>query len=232
MFDYIQGEIVDIISVSNRVKLFYWRPEKDLAYAFIPGQFTIVSFPEIEGNMPHRSYSIAGIQDKCVELCISFKEGGAATNILWNKKVGDLLELTEAKGEFVLKESPTKEVCFIATGTGIAPFKPMIAELLEMSNCPEIYLVYGNRTQADIIYHNLWEQLNKEYANFHYLPVLSQEDQAVRKGYVHPYYMDLFADGRDAQFYLCGWDEMLKESRRNLKTLGYNRKQYFIESYN
>jgi ferredoxin-NADP reductase len=232
MHQYISGKIVAIDTITQMVKLFYWQPDNDELYDFVPGQFSIIRFPEIKDTMPYRSYSIAGIKNNCVEFCVSHKEGGKATNLLWSKTVGDSLEITEAKGDFVLKEPLGKEICFIATGTGIAPFKPMIADLLLLEDPPEIYLVYGNRTKDDIIYHQYWQELANQYPNFNYIPVLSREKWDQDTGYVHPIYQNLFNDGRTAQFYLCGWDEMLKEARRNLKSLGYNRKQYFIESYN
>ena len=96
-------------------------------------------------------------------------------------------------------------------------------------------MIYGNRIESDILYHQEFLKLAEEHANFEYLPVLSRlngiEISGVRKGYVHPYYLDIFKDGRMAQFYICGWSEMIKDARNNLKALGYNRKQYFIESY-
>ena len=124
-----------------------------------------------------------------------------------------------------------KDVYFIATGTGIAPFKPMIKEALKERN-HQIHLIFGNRTEADIIYHKHWQSLRKEFPNFSYTPVLSQSNWDGAKGYVHPIYQKLFEEGQAAHFYLCGWQDMIKEARKNLKILGHTRKQYFIESYN
>ena len=142
-----------------------------------------------------------------------------------------MLEITTAKGEFVLQENQDLEVCFIATGTGIAPFRPMIEQLLSNTQ-KNVFLIYGNRKKEDILYHQEWLDLEQEYANFKYIPVLSKENWDGKLGYVHAIYQTIFADGRNAQFYICGWSEMIKEARNNLKALGYNRKQYFIEAYN
>ena len=231
MHHYIAGNIVDIINVTDRIKLFYWKP-KQAQYTFIPGQFAIIHFPEIKSSMPYRSYSIAGLENNIVSFCISLKDGGAATEILWQKKIGNYLEITEAKGDFYLRNPMAKEVYFIATGTGIAPFKPMIAQALEINPLQSIHLIFGNRKEEDIIYHQTWLELEKEYDNIKYTPVLSQSNWAGAKGYVHPIYQNLFEQGQAAHFYLCGWQEMIKEARSNLKSMGHTRKQYFIESYN
>lgn len=231
MHDYIQGYIHEINELSPRVKQIKWKPKVDRLYPFVPGQFSIIHFPKINGNMPYRSYSIAGVQEgNIVEFCISYKEGGAATALLWEMKEGDLLEITEAKGEFTLREPFAKRIIFIATGTGIAPFKPMITELLKQSHA-NIDLVYGNRYLEDILYHDFWNTLERETAQFNYHPILSREIIENRKGYVHEIYPHLIDSDEKTQFYICGWNQMIKETRKNLKAMGYSRKEYFIESY-
>jgi len=131
----------------------------------------------------------------------------------------------------VLRENLEEEICFIATGTGIAPLRPMLIFLLKNGFSGKIFLIYGNRNENDILYNTEFVNLTEKYPNFEFMPVLSQSNWNGHKGYVHPYYQDIFKDGRAAQFYICGWSEMIRETRHNLKALGYTRKQYFIESY-
>jgi len=233
MHQYIPGKIVNIINQTPRVKRFFWQPD-DIAkyYSFVPGQFAIIHFPDLPGTMPYRSYSIAGIARNTIEFCISLKEEGEATALLWNMNIGDALEITEAKGDFILKKPIEQKVCFIATGTGIAPFIPMINHII--ANYPEVIidLIYGNRIQEDILYHAHWKNLAKNKKQFNYFPVLSRESWNGLIGHVHQVYLKRYHNGPNAHFYICGWKEMISETRKNLKTLGYNRKQYFIESYN
>lgn len=233
MHQYIPGKIVNIISQTPRVKQFFWQPEDNsVAYTFVPGQFAIIHFPKLTGTMPYRSYSIAGMERNTLEFCISLKEEGEATALLWNMEIGDALEITEAKGDFILKEPVEQNVCFIATGTGIAPFIPMINELLAEYPEVKIDLIYGNRIQEDILYHRHWLSLAKSMNQFSYYPVLSREHWNGLMGHVHQVYLKRYNAGQHAHFYICGWKEMISETRKNLKALGYNRKQYFIESYN
>jgi len=234
MHQYISGKLVDIITLTPGLKLFYWKADDDakVDYSFIPGQFAIIHFPALGGSMPYRSYSIAGKKGNVIEFCISLKEDGAATTLLWGMKKGDPLSITEAKGDFILRQPAENEVCFIATGTGVAPFKPMIAQLLLSDPKVHVKLVFGNRYTKDILYHDHWNELALNHPNFSYYPVLSREEWNGSTGYVHECYLPMFKHAPLAQFYICGWKEMISETRRNLKSLGYNRKQYFIESYN
>ena len=52
-----------------------------------------------------------------------------------------------------------------------------------------------------------------------------------KSGYVHAVYEELFSDKRPANFYICGWADMLHEARERLKNMGYDRKQVRFESY-
>ena len=53
------------------------------------------------------------------------------------------------------------------------------------------------------------------------------------RGYVHDQYLDLIKSNKlkDPIFYLCGWRDMIKEARGNLKELGYDSKKIKLEIY-
>jgi NAD(P)H-flavin reductase len=139
----------------------------------------------------------------------------------------------QARGGFILRETEGKDVVFICTGTGVAPFRCMLFQLLPaLRPGQKVYLIFGNRREKDLIYHSDFLAWEKQYSGFQYIPVLSRENYKDRAaGYVHGIYQNLFADGRDAWFYVCGWEAMCRDARQNLKDLGYNRRQYFFEQY-
>ncbi len=184
-------------------------------------------------NGTERSYSIASLNavNTEFELCIVLNPTGIATPVLWQMKPGDELDFDGPLGQFVLHEPVPCDFAFICTGTGVAPFRPMIQELLKGRVRRQIFLIFGCRTQADLLYRSEFEAWQQEHSGFQYIPVLSREFWDGRKGYVHSVYEELFADGRDARFYVCGWQAMCKEARMRLKQLGYNRRQYFFEEY-
>ncbi|MBL0339452.1 MAG: hypothetical protein IPP71_00115 [Bacteroidetes bacterium] len=96
-----------------------------------------------------------------------------------------------------------------------------------------IYMVFGNRWEKDILYRKEFESLEKEMDNFTFIPVLSRENAGWegRNGYVHAVYEEIFADKRPAKFYICGWADMLKEARQRLEAMGYDKKSIKFESY-
>jgi CDP-4-dehydro-6-deoxyglucose reductase len=218
-----------IIQETVSVRRFFLKTPEDTVFKFQPGQFITLRMEGFE-----RSYSIAGPPnlDGEIELCIVLNPQGKVTPALWQLKPGDELEISEALGSMVLPETVDKDLCFICTGTGVAPFRSMIGYLLNREELQhDIYLIFGNRYSADILYKDEFEEWAKKWDKFHFIPVLSREEGVYQSGYVHKVYESLFANSRNAHFYVCGWEAMCREARQRLKALGYNRKQYTFEQY-
>ncbi len=225
----MQATITDIINETPSVRRFFLQTGDLTVFDFKPGQFVTLKLPDAT----ERSYSIASLNggNNAFELCIVLNPEGKATPVLWQMKPGDTLEFDGPLGQFILHEPAPCDYAFVCTGTGVAPFRPMIQELLKSGVQRQIYLIFGGRNQVDLLYRKEFEAWQEQYPGFHYIPVLSRELWEGRKGYVHAVYEELFADGRDARFYVCGWQAMCKEARMRLKQLGYNRRQYFFEEY-
>lgn len=229
---YHTATIEDIKVHNPTVKSFFIRYDEDLPYQ--SGQFVIIDFGQLNHPYSTRSYSIADIhQGNLIELCVVLKLGGAATPILFDQKIGETLKVSNPQGRFVLPELiEDKTYGFICTGTGVAPFRAMIKDLLLLRNCTSpIYLFFGCRTEEDILYRSEFEALAKEFSNFKYIPVLSRQYWNGASGYVHEHYKPIFENKPNAIIYLCGWTEMIKQTRDNLKSFGYSRTEIKVEFY-
>lgn len=230
----MEYQIAEIIQESPNVRRFLLRAENPFEEPFKAGQFIVLQAEIDPFGMVQRSYSIASItpDTQYFELCIVKKEDGQFSPWLFEQTVGTWIVGSEPQGSFVFDASFERQKhVFIATGTGVAPFRSMIHEALKLQETP-VYLIFGNRFSADILYHQYWLQLEKDNELFHYHPVLSREEQSfAHYGYVHPVYQKILEQTSEAQVYVCGWKDMLQEARRNLKQLGFNRKQYHFEQY-
>ena len=96
-----------------------------------------------------------------------------------------------------------------------------------------IFLIFGTRTSNDLLCVNEINTLVNNLKNLKYIPVLSRENWSGKKGYVHDQYLDIInkTDLNNPIFYLCGWRDMIKEARTNLKELGYDSKSRKVEIY-
>jgi len=102
---------------------------------------------------------------------------GVCSNYLCDRKVGDKVKLSGPNGKrFVLPARfDEHEYIFIATGTGIAPFRGMVTELLHSGCQSRVSLLMGAPYETDLLYHQQFLQLARDHPNFRYIPAVSRE---------------------------------------------------------
>lgn len=236
-YEFIECTLTDIKQVSDQVRLFSIKFPDDYPFHFRAGQFIMLNLP-LESKNSNRAYSIASPPhtDNRIELVISLKPAGKGTHYLWEKiHVGSKILVTKKPlGKYSLPDNPDRELCFISTGTGIAPLRSMLLSIYD-SGIPQhkITLITGYRYEKDILFRQEFEDLEKLHPEFTFIPVLSRENPGWtgRTGYVHSGYEELFQDKRAAYFYLCGWKEMIKEARQRLQIMGYEKQFIRYETY-
>lgn len=233
---WYEAELVKMEEVNKTVRRFWVKPKEKVE--FEPGQFVTMDLPISEKRLKRwRSYSIASLPgDDLLEFIIVNLEGGLGTSYLFQEfKIGDQLKFKGPSGTFVSPKSPDFDIVMICTGTGVAPFRPMLYNLLVDQKIERnIHLIFGTRHLEGVLYQKEFEKLASEYKNFSYDICLSREDiEGTHKGYVHDVYMGKYHEKReDLKFYLCGWSVMIDEAVLNLfKTLGYDRSQIIYELY-
>ncbi len=235
-YKYFPCVITDIVTETDLVKRFFFKVPDEVPFTFKPGQFIMLNLP-IESKYTNRSYSIASppLKDNTFELAIVLNPKGLGTPFLWeNTNKGATIEVSKPLGKFTLQQPIEEDLCFIGTGTGIAPLRSMILHIIN-NNIPykNIYLIFGNRWEKDILYRKELDELASNNPDFHFIPVLSRDNPgwSGKKGYVHAVYEELFADKRSATFYLCGWRDMLHDARKKIEEMGYDKKKIKFESY-
>jgi len=206
-------------------------------FGFVPGQW--LSFKQLkpDGEEITRAYSIASppAQSNRFALCLNRVQDGFMSNFLCDMKEGDEIQCQGPFGDFILRP-PLRDTVFIATGTGIAPFRSMLHWLLEdeaRHQGKNFWLVFGSRYKKDIYYHEEFSRLATEQSNFHYLPTLSRggPDWQGLRGYVQEHVAQIVHGRTDMQAYICGLDKMVSANRLLLKSLGWDRKSIHYEKY-
>lgn len=139
---------------------------------------------------------------------------GVCSNYLADLQPGDMVKMTGPSGRrFLLPENAHDfNFVFFATGTGIAPYRGMIKELLDQGFDNEIILVFGCAYRTDLLYADYFESLDKEHDNFHYLPRISREDRRIdgSKKYVQTTLwddaelLDPIMEQENTLMYICG----------------------------
>lgn len=102
---------------------------------------------------------------------------GVASNYLCDRKPGDEIRITGPAGKrFVLPaDVNAHDYLFIATGTGIAPYRGMLLDLVNAGCTSRITLIMGSPYSTDLIYHDFFLGLAEQHRNFTYLTAISRE---------------------------------------------------------
>ena len=233
--------VTKIIQETTTTKRFWLALSTGIVFDFTPGQFVTLDLPIHEQkNKRWRSYSIASAPNGTneFELVIVHLDGGAGTTYLFNEvTVGTVIKLRGPQGVFVLPQAIETDLYFICTGTGVAPFRSMILDMHQKKTPHQnIHLLFGCRQYTDCLYGHEFKALEAVEANFYYHPSFSRETEireGARQGYVHATYKKLLDEGasKDAQFYICGWKDMVDEARTTLAELGIPKNQIHFELY-
>ena len=236
MLEWQIGKVVNIIDETPITRRFFIETQSKENFIFLPGQFVTLDLPIHEKkNKRWRSYSIASPPDESnlFELVIVLVEDGSGTNYLFkNIKPGDELTFRGPAGVFTLPHHLENDYYMVCTGTGIAPFRSMLQYIYRHQiPAKHIHLIYGTRTKQDLLYYKEMTELDKIMPNFSYHPILSRENWEGLTGYVHDVYKQLIDEKRDAHFLLCGWKNMIDDTRHNLAEMGFDKSQIHFELY-
>jgi len=204
--------------------------------SFTPGQFVSVIEP-LNGKEITRPYSIASPHwGNRFALCLNRVTEGLVSNYLFKLSPGDEVDINEPLGYFTLRH-PGRRAVFIATGTGIAPFRSMLLHHLPRTQ-PQITLLFGARFEHGLLYRSEFETLAKEYPSFRFLPTITRpaESWNQRTGRVQAHLDEALAlhtpeEIFNVDVYVCGLKEMVDNLRRELKLRGFDRKQIIYEKY-
>ncbi len=200
--------------------------------AFVPGQFLSLT-AEIEGEEITRAYSIASPPGgHTFALCANEVHDGRFSPWLFSLAPGDEIDFKGPYGAFILRR-PVSDSLFVATGTGIAPFRSMIHSRLREHPDRQFTLIFGVRHEHGLLYHDEFLAAAHEFPNFAYHPTLTRPTDSWhgRQGRVQQHLFEFLGDRRDVDVYICGLREMVDDVRAKLKESGLDRKRIIYEKY-
>jgi ferredoxin-NADP reductase len=252
-FQTLTARLLRSVPLSESTKHLEFEVNGVTRFGFVPGQWLSIKATTPEGEEITRAYSIASPpENRRVALCLNRVHEGFMSNHLCSLAEGAEISFQGPFGNFIL-HPPMRDTIFIATGTGIAPFRSMLRWLLadpERHEGRELWLLFGARTEKDLYYRDELEQLAAAHQNFHFLPTLSRApaEWPGLRGYVQEHVKRIISDrnqddrnkddrNTDARnkdemhAYICGLDKMVSANRELLKTLGWDRTSIRYEKY-
>jgi len=137
--------------------LFSFTCTRDAGLRFENGQFVMIGLRQPNGKPLMRAYSIASPNwSETLEFFSIKVPNGALTSQLQHIKIGDeILISKKPTGTLVLDDlNPGKNVYFLSTGTGLAPFMSLIQDPQSYENFEKVILIHGVRFVSELAYYD------------------------------------------------------------------------------
>ena len=210
------------------MQMFLKLPAKE-TFRFKAGQY--IEF--IMGDGSRRAFSMANAPlDSMIELHLRLIEGGKFTSFVFNEMKEKSIHRIEGPiGQFYLRDSE-KPIIFIAGGTGFAPIKSIIEDMIANKNKRKIYLYRGVRSEKDFYMNELVNDWIKKLEGLTYIPVVEDGlSEDARSGYVHHAVLEDFKNLNDIQVYCCGAPGLVENAFTDLTKSGLPDDQFFADAF-
>lgn len=150
---------------------------------FKAGQYLQVALPD--GS--RRSYSMANPphESDTLQLHIRHVAGGQFTQIVPMLQQGDLLQVELPFGNFELKEETAAPMLCVVGGTGFAPVKSLLDDMLKKGVRRPVTLVWGGRNAAGLYLLPAVERWKKLLPGFAFIAALENAADAQALGGFH-----------------------------------------------
>lgn len=211
---------------THDTKTFRFELPADATLDMLPGDFLYVH-ATIDGKAVKRPYtpsSLPGVTG-FFDLTVKRYATGVVSKHLHDLRVGDtvLMSGPNPGGHWV--DGMAKRVGFVAGGTGITPMISIIRWVLTKRIEVELFLIFANKTETDIIFREEWKRAAQEHPNFHCYHILEQPPPGWPEGTgrvtVDILRRHLPVPGSDTCIFLCGPPAMVDTLEATLKELGY-----------
>lgn len=183
----------------------------------IAGQFVQFKVPEYEltDEPVYRAYSMSSPPSSTgeVELEIRLVPNGICTTYVHQYlKEGEEVTINGPYGDFFLRDTERDIVC-IAGGSGMAPIKSILLDMLEKGVNRRVRYFFGARSKRDLFLMDEMKELEGKLPNFEFIPALSEpqpEDNWEGEVGLITEVLDKYMEsGENVEGYLCGSPGMI-----------------------
>jgi ferredoxin-NADP reductase len=192
-----------------------------------PGEYLEFFVPLASGLTAKRAYSIANavrhLGPRRVEIAVTRVPGGAASASLHQLPVGTELDAEGPRGSLRrLPEERHEAALFVAAGSGLAPLRAMLQDELSRSRGPRVALLFGCRTQADMLWAEELKDWTRQSDRFRLEVTLSRpgSEWRGRTGHVQRHVPELAAGLAPTRAYVCGLSPMVNAVTAALRREG------------
>jgi NAD(P)H-flavin reductase/ferredoxin len=227
------GKVFRLTKPSSEVAVLRIRFPAGTRVRFRAGQYLRVVLDDGD----ERCFSLANPphENDGAELHVRYLPGGRVSERVFNSlRIGDPIRVRLPFGDFHLHES-SKAILLVAGGTGFAPIKSIVEDVLRKGERRPMRLYWGARTphlfyMADVV--SRWKVLN---AGFSFIPVVSDPSGGDgwngRTGLVHRSVLEDLPSLREHQVYACGGPAMITAARQDFEDAGLDPRDFHCDAF-
>lgn len=206
---------------------------------FQAGQFMQLEVPayELTDEPVYRAYSIASrpSEHKKVELEIRYVPNGICTTYVHKHlKEGDTVTLNGPYGEFHRSDTEKEMIC-IAGGSGMAPVKSILLDMVDKNIDRKVQYFFGARAVRDLFLVDEMKALESQLPRFTFIPALSAPDPEDNwegdTGLITEVVARHVSNASDKEAYLCGSPFMIDACIKTLTGLGMPEESIFYDKF-
>jgi len=202
---------------------------------FLAGQYVDV----LLAGGKRRAFSIAScpsMEDE-IELHIRHVDGGDFTSHVFDElQERDILRFEGPQGNFFVRnDKPDRPMIMMGGGTGFAPLKSMIENLLEQGDRREIHLYWGARTADELYLDQLPLSWAQAHGHIYYRRAISEPDTGngltVHRGFVHEAVIEDHPDLSAFDVYMSGPPAMIDAAKTAFAEHDLPERRLFYDSF-
>jgi len=187
--------------------------------SFVPGQVALL---RVEGEEP-AYFAFAGAPED-PELEVLVKQRIGTSNVIFDLREGQTIELLGIAGQgFSLEAQKSRDLVFVAMGTGVAPLRSVLRHVLKRKqDFGQLVVLYGARTPDDFCYRDEtegWEDAGVELRQVVSRP--DGHDWSGPTGYVQSLLDHVLPNLDSPVALICGSMEMMEQTRARLGKMGF-----------
>jgi ring-1,2-phenylacetyl-CoA epoxidase subunit PaaE len=212
---------------------------------YLAGQYLTLIL-RIKGRLFYRPYSFstAPAVDDFLGITVKRIKNGVVSNYInENLQIGDVVEVLEPMGDFVLnKLANPKNIFLWGVGSGITPLYSILKETLfkDPLSISKVHLVYGNKNQESSIFDEQLKSLHLKFPNIFKITNFYSDDNTIidcdssKKGRINSdFIIDVVSKDQlsESAHFICGPSSLKELIINTLNGLNIDYSSIFTEEF-
>jgi len=226
--------VTDVKQVTHDTCNLVLKPKDGEVFDYMPGQFAFITLKRKGLRTEEHHFTLSSSPARKDTISFTIKASGDFTATINQTKVGDIAMIDGPYGRFSHLLHPPGDLVMIAGGIGITPILGMLRYMADVSDGRSVLLIWGNKTEKDIVFRDEFEALKTRLPNLRLHHVMSgQPDWAGEKGRVDDALLNRLLTERDrkARVFLCGPPVMMRLVTASLVRRGVKASRIHTERF-